>query len=126
MRALGDGLDRRRILFGIAQCIGDLIPLQGQRVRQNHFYRRAYVEKKVMRSPDQHQTNGQAYTSANGGSNHRIFSLFRGTRYARGKAPERTRRTTWRNAAGESSALRGSYGMTNQRSHARPDKRPCN
>jgi hypothetical protein len=46
------------MMLGVAQCVGHLIPLQSQRVRQNHFYRSAYIEKKVVRSPDQHQTNG--------------------------------------------------------------------
>jgi hypothetical protein len=58
LRTLSDGLLGRRVPFAIADGVSDFIPLQSQRMLQDHLDRCSYVEKKVVRSSDQQKPNG--------------------------------------------------------------------
>jgi len=39
--------------LGVASGGGNLIPLNSERLRQDHLKRRTYIQKKVVRAPDQ-------------------------------------------------------------------------
>ena len=52
MRALGNGLLGHRMSIGLADGVGDFVPLQSQRMLQHHLDGGSYVEKKMVRSPN--------------------------------------------------------------------------
>jgi hypothetical protein len=82
LRTLSDGLLGRRVPFGVTDRLGDFIPLQSQRMLQDHLDRCSYVEKKVVRSSDQQKPNGQSNPCAHCRADHSVFSLVRRARYA--------------------------------------------
>jgi hypothetical protein len=129
LRALGDGLLWDWVLCGLADCFGDLIAFESQGMGQDHLDGRAYVEKEVMRRPEEQKPDSESDASTDCCADHGIFSLVRRNGYARGNASERARNATLRNAAGEGRALRAGDGVTNQRSQAcasqRRDEQSC-
>jgi len=82
LRPLSYRLLRRWVSLEVADRVGDFVPLQSQRMLQNHLDRGSYVEKKVVRGPDKYKSNGQSNPCADRRASHRIFSFVRRASYA--------------------------------------------
>ena len=106
LRALRDGLFRHRVLLGLADCSGDLIFFESQRVLQKHLDGRAYVEKEVVGAKEQRDRGYAPDGSADHGADDCAFCCAAGSGYAGGKAAGRRTAASGRQGAGDGVGLR--------------------
>ena len=106
LRALRDGLFRHRVLLGLADCSGDLILFESERMLQKHLDGRAYVEKEVVRAEEQRDCGYASDGSADHGADDGAFCCAAGSGYAGGKAAGRRTGASGRKSAGDGVGLR--------------------
>ena len=82
MQTPRNGLLGKWMLFGVADGVGDLILLKGQRVRQDHLDGRAYVQKEMVRAEEQPERGSHADGSADRGADDGTFTGATGTGHA--------------------------------------------
>jgi hypothetical protein len=80
--ALGYRLLGNRMLLGVSDCVGDLIPLQNEWVFQDHLDGRAYVEEKVASVQEQRECGHASNRSAHHGADNGVLRCAAGGSYA--------------------------------------------